>query len=149
MDTTHTTIYVWILHQLKESQNRNSWLKISISQEEKEAIDKKFCNSGLRTKSEFVRAMIFTGLIVYFSEDNMKQIMRDFSSASNNINQIAMRVNRTDNLYTDDLAQLKESQSKMNTHLMRMIGQLHFLKKSTEITPESMKDALERAEDFL
>lgn len=86
----------------------------------KKAIDKKFSNSGLRTKSEFVRAMIFTGLIVYFSEDNMKQIMHDFSSVSNNINQTAMRVNRTGNLYKDYLAQLKENQHKMNTHLMRM-----------------------------
>lgn len=133
---------------MKDSQKRNSWLKIRISQEEKEAIDKKFFNSGLKTKSEFVRAMIFTGLIVYFSEDNMKQIMRDFSSASNNINQIAMRVNRTGNLYKDDLTQLKENQHKMNTHLMRMIGQLHFLKKSTEINPETINGTFTNAENF-
>lgn len=133
---------------MKDSQKRNKWLKIRISQEEKEAIDKKFRNSGLRTESEFVRAMIFTGLIVHFNEENMKQIMRDFSSASNNINQIAMRVNRTGNLYADDFTQLKENQKKMNTHLMRMIGQLHFVKKSTEITPEAMNDKLEKAENF-
>lgn len=133
---------------MKDNQKRNKWLKIRISQEEKEAIDKKFRNSGLRTESEFVRTMIFTGLIVHFNEDNMKQIMRDFSSASNNINQIAMRVNRTGNFYADDLTQLKENQKKMNTHLMRMIGQLHFVKKSTEITHEAMNDKLEKAEVF-
>lgn len=78
----------------------------------------------------------------------MKQTMRDFSSASNNINQIAMRVNRMGNLYENDLVQLKESQHKMDTHLMRIIGQIHFLKKSTEITPEMINNTLANAADI-
>ena len=55
---------------MTESEKRNKWLKIRISDEEKEAIDRKFRNSGLKSLSDFVRAMIFTGVIVHFNEND-------------------------------------------------------------------------------
>ena len=49
----------------KENKNRRDlYLKIRVSREELDAIDRKFRNSGMKSRSEFVRSMIFEGYIV-------------------------------------------------------------------------------------
>ena len=78
---------------MNESEKRDKWLKIRISEREKEVIDTKFRNSGMKNVSDFIRAMIFVGVIVKFSDADRKQLLRDFSAMSNNINQIARKAN--------------------------------------------------------
>ena len=68
---------------MNESEKRDKWLKIRISEREKEVIDNKFHNSGMKNVSDFIRAMIFVGVIVKFSDDDRKQLLRDFSAMSN------------------------------------------------------------------
>ena len=51
---------------MNESEKRDKWLKIRISEREKEVIDTKFRNSGMKNVSDFIRAMIFVGVIVKF-----------------------------------------------------------------------------------
>ena len=54
----------------KENKNRRDlYLKIRVSREELDAIDRKFRNSGMKSRSEFVRAMIFEGYIVQFKKN--------------------------------------------------------------------------------
>ena len=47
---------------MNESEKRDKWLKIRISEREKEVIDTKFRNSGMKNVSDFIRAMIFMGV---------------------------------------------------------------------------------------
>ena len=95
---------------MNESEKRDKWLKIRISEREKEVIDTKFRNSGMKNVSDFIRAMIFVGVIVKFSDDDRKQLLRDFSAMSNNINQIAGRANTTGKVYPEDIVQIKDGQ---------------------------------------
>lgn len=41
-----------------------------------DAIKKKYANSGMSSLSGFVRAMIFEGYIVQFSESELKELVR-------------------------------------------------------------------------
>lgn len=118
---------------MMESEKRNKWLKIRISDEEKEAIDRKFRNSGLRSLSDFVRAMIFTGLIVHFNENDQRQLLRNFSSMSNNINQIARRVNTTGKIYAEDIAEIKEGQERLWQQLNCFLSQLQKARQSATL----------------
>ncbi len=43
---------------MEEKNKRNKYLKIRVSEEEMEAIKRKFQNSGMDTLSGFVRAML-------------------------------------------------------------------------------------------
>ena len=49
-------------------------MQIRLTEAEYEAIERKFRNSGLRSRSEFVRAMIFEGYIVHFDEEKFDKI---------------------------------------------------------------------------
>lgn len=118
---------------MNESEKRDKWLKIRISEREKEVIDNKFHNSGMKNVSDFIRAMIFVGVIVKFSDDDRKQLLRDFSAMSNNINQIARRVNSTGKVYPEDIAQIKEGQQKLWQLLNCFLSQLQKAKRSATL----------------
>ena len=96
---------------MNETENKNRrdlYLKIRVSREELEAIDRKFRNSGMKSRSEFVRAMIFEGYIVQFNESELKELIRLAKNISGNINQIAVRANSSGKVYDDDIADIKK-----------------------------------------
>lgn len=78
---------------MKESNKKNRYMQIRLSQEEYDAIEKKFQNSGMRSRSDFIRAMIFDGIIVHFDEKELRKTNQLIANIGNNINQIAVRVN--------------------------------------------------------
>ena len=84
---------------MKEKNKRDLYLKIRVSQEEMDAIDRKFRNSGMKSRSDFVRAMIFEGYIVQMDGNKLQEIYKLANNIANNINQITVRVNRTYNIY--------------------------------------------------
>lgn len=98
---------------MKDKNKRTLYLKVRVSPEEMDAIKKKFANSGMDSLSGFVRAMIFEGYIVQMDENELRQIHKLASNIANNINQIAVRINSTGNIYTDDIAEIKDGVNKL------------------------------------
>lgn len=98
---------------MKDENKRNLYLKVRVSQEEMDAIKRKFQNSGMDTLSGFVRAMIFEGYIVQMDGNELRQIHKLASNIANNINQIAVRVNSMGNIYADDIAEIKDGVNKL------------------------------------
>ena len=92
---------------MEEKNKRNKYLKIRVSEEEMEAIKRKFQNSGMDTLSGFVRAMIFEGYIIQMDENEIHAIYQLVGNIANSINQIAVRVNRTHNIYDKDIEDIK------------------------------------------
>ena len=114
---------------MKKKDNRDRVLQVRLSQEEFDAIERKFKNSGLKSKSEFVRAMIFEGHLVYFSENELREIHRLMNNIAGNVNQIARRVNSTGNIYENDLADIKDMLNKIWQPLLYFQSQLLRLKR--------------------
>lgn len=104
-------------------------MQIWLSQEEFEAIERKFQNSGLRSRSEFIRTLIFEGIIVRISEDELKEIHRLVNNIAGNVNQIAVRVNSTGNIYAEDISEIKEGLQKIWQPLRYFQLQLQKLKR--------------------
>ena len=104
---------------MEEKNKRNKYLKIRVSKEEMDAIKKKFQNSGMDTLSGFV--LIFEGYIVQMDENEIHAIYQLAGYIANSINQIAVRVNRTNNIYDKDIEDIK-------LRLNLLWQQLNFLK---------------------
>ena len=96
------------MKEKREKNTRNRYMQIRLTEEEYNAIEHKFKNSGMRSRSDFIRAMIFEGYLVIFNENELKAIRRLVSIISANVNQIAIRVNTTGNLYAADIAEIKD-----------------------------------------
>ena len=88
-------------------------MQIRLTEAEYEAIERKFRNSGLKSRSEFIRTMIFEGYLIHINEDELKKLNQLIYNVANNINQIAVRVNSTGNVYADDISEIKEGQDKI------------------------------------
>lgn len=93
---------------MKEKNKRNMFLKIRVSEEEMAAIKRKQQNSGIPTVSDFVRTMIFRGVIIYINKSLLKTTNVLISNVANNVNQIAHRVNLTGNVYGEDIKEIQD-----------------------------------------
>jgi len=113
---------------MEKNNKRDLFLKIRVSQEEMDAINHKFQNSGMKSKSDFIRAMIFQGYIVNIDENDLKAIQHIMNSVANNINQIAVRINSTGNAYESDIAEIKEGLNRIWQPLRFFQSQLLKLK---------------------
>lgn len=113
-------------------------MQIRLTQEEYKAIESKFQNSGLKSRSEFIRTLIFEGIIVHISESELRKIYRLVNNIAGNINQIAVRVNSTGNVYAEDIAEIKEGINQIWQPLRYFQSQL--LRLSVSIYRQSRKD---------
>ena len=111
-----------------KKDNRTHRFEIKLNDEEKSAFERKFQLSGSQSKSRFIRLMILEGIIVHFDEEKFNKMVRDFTKAGSNINQIAMRVNSTGNIYADDVNQIREEVENLWRQLRYFQSQLQKLK---------------------
>ena len=88
--------------------SRKITIKFRVNDEENKLLEEKFLMSKCRSKSQFMRAMIFKGFIIKFDDKKLKNISRNISGIASNINQIAVRVNSTGNIYSEDISQIKK-----------------------------------------
>ena len=98
---------------MKEKIKRDRSIQVRLSEEEYEAVERKFRNSGMKSRSAFFRAMIFEGYIVNFDESELKQLNSLASNIASNINQIAVRANSGGGIFADDISEIKESVNKL------------------------------------
>ena len=104
-------------------------MQIRLTEAEYEAIERKFRSSGLRSRSDFIRAMIFEGYIVNFDEEKFDKIYKLVGNISSNINQIAVKVNSTSKIYAEDFANIREGQDKIWQLLNSLQSKLLRLKR--------------------
>ena len=114
---------------MKDEKKRTMYLKVRVCPEEMAAIKKKYANSGMSSLSGFVRAMIFEGYIVHMDENELHKIYKLATSITNNINQIAVRVNSTRNIYKSDIAEIKDGVNKLWQPLNFLQGKVLQLKR--------------------
>ena len=88
----------WAHHSLVVSKYRP---------EEKEIIDKKMELLGTHNQRAYLRKMAVDGYVVRVDMTDVKELAALLRTCSNNLNQIARRVNSTGNLYEEDIADLK------------------------------------------
>ena len=90
------------------NDSRNITIKFRVNDEENKLIEEKFLISKCKSKSQFMRAMIFKGFIIKFDDKKLKNISRNISGIASNINQIALRVNSTGNIYAEDISEIQK-----------------------------------------
>ncbi|MBR6384660.1 MAG: plasmid mobilization relaxosome protein MobC [Ruminococcus sp.] len=114
---------------MKEKIKRTRSVQVRLTEEEFDYLNHKFELSGLKSKSEFMRMMFFEGLVVKFSDDDMQFLMRQISGVTNNVNQIATRVNSTDKIYANDIEEIRQKQEEIWQQLRYLESQLQLVKQ--------------------
>lgn len=112
------------------NRTRNIQLKICLNEEEKEIFKKKMKLSKCKTMSHFLRKCVLEKEIYQVDLQPFADLQGLLYNATNNLNQIAKRVNSTGVIYSNDIKDMK----KQVEHLSKEIWQIHslLLRRSNE-----------------
>jgi uncharacterized protein (DUF1778 family) len=86
---------------------RNVNLAFRVTEAEREMIERRMAQTGIKSLRAFIVKMAIDGRVIHIELEPVKEMVRLLSNATNNINQIARRVNETGNLYAADIDDLR------------------------------------------
>ena len=102
---------------------RNERIEIKLTKEEKEVFERKMKLANCKTMSHFLRKCVLEKEIYVVDLEAFRNLQWLLSNATNNINQIAKRVNSTGVIYKDDINDIK----KEIEHFSKELWQIHSL----------------------
>lgn len=79
-----------------------------VTSEEKQIIEKRALQTNTNSTSAYIRHMALTGIIVNYENKEIKELIKSLGKIGVNINQIATRVNSTNNMYIEDVHYLRK-----------------------------------------
>ncbi len=83
-------------------------------------IQKKMNMLGIRNKSAYMRALALNGYILKLDMPQIREMLRLLGNMTNNLNQIAKRLNAHGNLYETEIEEIQQKQDE----LWKMMHQL-------------------------
>ena len=106
------------------SRKRNIQIIFWVSEEEREQIQAKMDQVGTENLSAYLRKVAIDGYILKLDLPELREMMSLLRRSSNNLNQIAKRLNETGSFYAADMEDILQRQEQLwqaaNTILTRL-----------------------------
>jgi len=106
------------------SVNRTIGIHFQVNEQEREMISRRMEQSGIKSLRAYMLKMAADGQIIHLDVSGVNEMVRLLSNATNNINQIARRVNGTGNFYATDLNDLREKYDDIWGQMKEMLRRL-------------------------
>ena len=106
-------------------EKRNTTVKFRLSESELSMIQEKMKEYGTDNMSAYLRKMAVDGYVVKIELPELKEMIRLLSNYSNNINQIAKRVNALGTIYAEDFNEIRQRQERIwqaAEHIIRSLA---------------------------
>ena len=94
-------------------RKRNVVIRFRVTPEEREMIESKMAQFGTSNMAAYLRKISIDGYVVKLDLPELREMVSLLRRSSNNLNQIAKRVNETSRIYDADIDCLKENQEKI------------------------------------
>ena len=108
------------MEETTPNRNRSRQVKFWVSEEEYALLRKKMEAAGGVNQGAYIRKMILDGYIVNLDIPELKEIIRLLSITSNNVNQMARRLNAEGSIYQQDIAEV-DAQLEQNYKMLRRL----------------------------
>ena len=95
------------------NRKRDIQLHFMVSQDEMALIRKKMERMGTRNLGAYLRKMALDGYVVRLNLTDVKAMVALLRNATDNLNQIAHRVNESGNLYPEDMDDLRQNYDRI------------------------------------
>ena len=100
-----------------EKRKRGNQIILRLNDDEKYILDTKCKNAEYKNKNDYLRHLILYGYTYFVDYSELHDYNINLSRISKSLNQIAARVNATDNIYQDDMEEVKELMKQVwHTH---------------------------------
>ena len=104
---------------------RKVQLNFRVTDREKELIEGRMQELGTTNREAFLRKIAIDGMIVKLEVPELKEILSLMRYSSNNINQIAHRLNESGRIYEVDLAQVQAQHEQLWNMLNSLLEKLN------------------------
>ena len=88
-------------------RTRNIALTFRVNEEENDLIKRQMAESGIKNLRSYLLKQAVDGHIIHVELDSVREMIRLLSNATNNLNQIARRVNETGSIYAADIEDIR------------------------------------------
>lgn len=95
------------MEETTSNRTRSRQVKFWVSEEEYDLLQKKLKATGGVHQGAYIRKMILDGYIINLEIPELKESIRLLSITSNNVNQIARRLNADGRIHQQDLAEVQ------------------------------------------
>lgn len=109
-------------------RKRNIQVIFWVSEEERSLIQKRMEQLGTINMSAFIRKIAIDGYVVRLELPELKEMISLLRRTSNNVNQIAKRLNETGRLYDADIQEIQQKQEQLWTAANSIIQRLAAIK---------------------
>ena len=92
---------------------RNIRISVRLTEEEHRQLKEKMERIGVTNQEAFLRKMALDGLVIKLDLPELKEMLSLLRYTSNNINQIAKRLNESGRAYETDFADIMEKQEQL------------------------------------
>jgi len=84
-----------------------------VSERERDLIEQKMKEAGIQNMRAYLLKMAIDGYIIHLDVSEVQRVLTLLNNATNNINQIARRVNSTGSIYKNDIRDLQEQVGRL------------------------------------
>ena len=102
--------------------------KFFVNDKEYELIRKKMEQMGTDNMSAYIRKMVIDGYVVKLELPELRELTSKMKRISNSENQIAKRLNETDNIYEADIEEIKKNQEEIYEGIRKILTSLSKIK---------------------
>lgn len=96
-----------------ENRKRKQRIFFRASEKELVLIAERMKLTGIQNREAYLRKMAIDGYILNLDLSDIQKMIYLLGNAANNLNQIAKRVNVSQNIYKDDINDLRENYNKL------------------------------------
>ena len=94
-------------------EKREVMLNFKATPSEVQSIQKKMSDAGVKNMSAYLRAMVMNGYMIKLDIPQIREVLRLLSNMTNNLNQIAKRVNAHGSIYETEMEEIKQGQDEL------------------------------------
>ena len=94
-------------------RGRDVLLHFRVSPEEESLIEIKMQQAGIKSMSAYLRKMALDGYVIKLDLPELREMISLLRRTSNNMNQIARRVNSTSRVYAEDMEDMTRQQREL------------------------------------
>lgn len=95
------------------NRKRNIMIRFRVTPEEKSMIEEKMKQVGTSNMEAYLRKISIDGYILKLDLPELKEMISLLRRSSNNLNQIAKRMNQTGRLYGEDTEDMLQNQERL------------------------------------
>lgn len=110
---------------IEANRVRKVQLNFRVTEREKQLIEERMQEIGTTNREAYLRKIAIDGMLVKLEVPELKEILSLMRYSSNNINQIAHRLNESGRIYEVDIADVQDKHEKLWAMLNNLLEKLN------------------------